>query len=72
MKPMDSTPEVSKSGKRLLVLEELHRHFPKHTHDEVVEALEDCRKELGNDPGHDAVVRCIQSRLTPQAGDGVD
>lgn len=52
-------------------IEELHRHFPKHTHDEVLDALEDCQREPGCD--HPAkLLRCLQARLTPQAADGID
>lgn len=53
-------------------IDELHRHFPKHTHDEVAEALEDCRGESGTVGDYGRILECIKSRLTPQAADGVD
>ncbi|MBA4148871.1 MAG: hypothetical protein H0X66_12215 [Verrucomicrobia bacterium] len=53
-------------------IEDIHRHFPKHTHDEVLEALEDCQRELSAAENRNRILECMQSRLAPQAGDGVD
>ena len=53
-------------------IEFIHRHFPKHTHDEVVEALEDCRRELAGSEDRQKILNCLESRLAPITGDGVD
>ena len=57
---------------RAAQIEDIHRHFPKHTHDEVLEALEDCERELSGEHDSGKLVNCMKSRLAPQAGDGVD
>lgn len=53
-------------------IDEIHRHFPKHTHDEVAEALDLCRQESGSAGDYSRILECMKVRLAPQAGDGVD
>jgi hypothetical protein len=53
-------------------VEQIHRHFPKHTHDEVLEAINECKQELGGSPNRDKILECMQTRLLTQAADGVD
>ncbi|MFN7139764.1 MAG: hypothetical protein ACK4UN_10530 [Limisphaerales bacterium] len=53
-------------------IEDIHRHFPKHTYDEVLEALQDCQEDLSGSTTREKILQCMGTRLSPQAADGVD
>lgn len=57
---------------RAQLAEDIHPYFPKHTHDEVQEAMEDCEREMGDVRDIQRLVNCMKSRLAPQAADGLD
>jgi len=60
------------SDDSILMADRMHQYFPKHTVDEVMDALRDCKQELGDALDRNRLLECMQTRLLVQAADGVD
>lgn len=44
-------------------VETIHQHFPKHTHEAVVKAVADCKKNLGGSESREKIMECLQTKL---------
>jgi hypothetical protein len=62
-------PDKSRSTDRKLVsnepyeVEYIHKQFPKHTHEQVVKALDECKAELGGSESRDKIMACLRGKL---------
>lgn len=44
-------------------IETIHKHFPQCSHQEVVHAIEECKRELAPSEDRKKIMKCLESRL---------
>jgi hypothetical protein len=44
-------------------IETIHKHFPQCSHEEVVQAVEECKRELAPSEDRSKIMKCLENRL---------
>jgi hypothetical protein len=44
-------------------VEYIHKQFPKHSHEAVVKALEECKRKLKGSESREKVMECLRGKL---------
>lgn len=44
-------------------VEYIHKQFPKFSHDQVVKALEECKKQLKGSESREKIMECLKGKL---------
>jgi hypothetical protein len=44
-------------------VEYIHKQFPKHSHEQVVKALDECKKQLHGSESREKIMDCLRGKL---------
>jgi hypothetical protein len=44
-------------------IENIHKHFKDHSHEEVVKAVEECKREISPSADREKIMKCLENRL---------